>query len=683
MHLQKAFYGAIILFFALSTAFGLFLTITVDQDSDDGTEVNHLYWHEQGYDSSNNYLGKRSVEEYGVGLRFHVPDLNQGDDIAYARLRLPSFGSVITSSANLVIEGVLQQSPTTFSQQERPSQKTPKTRTKIKWAITKNWDKGKKDVPLYYSSPDIAPLINEILDLPGWGTGSEGKKIALTISDDSHSFEDNYVVFDDYHSNKPHTTPALLEACKTVYDTFQGRELLGKVTDTSVDVNLYPLIATDVYIEYGTSPGLYDARTILYSNQPPVHAFAIRISPLKSDTRYYYRLRYRRTGNLYYQAGEEHTFHTQRSEGETFVFAVQADEHIQKMHKYPQKTDNMKLYEQTLQNIADGHPDFLLSVGDFADTEFYQGFNAKNLQDAKERYLMQRAYVDQIGHSIPFYLTLGNHEGEQGWYYFDKSKEDEFENLALISTWARKEIFPNPRPDWFYTGNHDYMPDIGFREDYYAWEWGDGLFVVLSPYWYTVKRPEKYEDAWLWTLGKSQYDWLYETLHHSDAKWKFIFIHHLTSSTVQKAWPYFHPYYGRGGIEIAKYKVRGWPSFEWGGEDKDGNYVFDQKRPGWTHGAVHDLLMNEKATVVFHGHDHFFAKQDLDGIVYLECPQPGNASYNFGFIESSGYIYGDFHPNSGHIQVTVHPDYVKIEYVRAYLPGDGNNGEIAYSCIIN
>ena len=205
---------------------------------------------------------------------------------------------------------------------------------------------------------------------------------------------------------------------------------------------------------------------------------------------------------------------------------------------------------------------------------------------------------------------------------------------------------------------------------------------MIDPFWTTRNKPAKYEDGWCWTFGKTQYDWLYETLHGSNAKWKFVFTHHLASTTAQYKWPYIQPYYGRGGIEVAKYKVNSWPSFEWGGEDQKGNYIFDQKRPGWAHGAVHDMLVKEKVTIVFHGHDHFFAKQDLDGIVYQECPQPGCSSYNMGYQVSSGYIYGDFLPNSGHVQVSVGPDEVKVDYIRAYLPGDGINGEITYSYTI-
>jgi hypothetical protein len=656
-------------------------TGTIIQNSDDGTEMNKILWFESGLQSSLDVLGKDHLDRFDVGLRFHLEDLDQGEEIAFARLRLASFGGEWTSSARFLIEGVLQDSPSGFSQKERPSTKRPKTRNKIVWEISESWFEGDLEIPLWYSSPDLAPVLNEILSLPNWGSGPEGKTIVLTIGIlDTNPEETNYVTFSDFNKGSAEKkSPAVIEIYKTTYDTFLGKEFLGRVTDRSVTVNLYSLVDTDVCIQYGTSPGVYPFQTTCYLRQPAEEPIEIILENLRPDTRYYYRLLYRRTNEGRFEAGGEGTFHTQRPRGASFAFSIHSDEHLQAMHKLPQNTKNMQLYTLTLGNIADGSPDFVLSLGDFAHTEFTIGRSVKNLQEAKERYLLQRSYLDPFDHSIPFYLVIGNHEGEQGWHYYDNPHKEKFNNLAFLSTAARKAIVPNPYPDGFYTGNEEWMPDFGYREDYYAWEWGDALFVVIDPFWTTRKKPTKYENAWYWTLGKTQYDWLHDTLHGSDAKWKFVFTHHLTSSTVQFTWPYTQPFYGRGGIEVAKYKVNNWPSFEWGGEDQKGNYIFDQKRPGWSHGAIHDMLVKEKVTILFHGHDHFFAKQDLDGIVYQECPQPGSAAYNFGFKNSSGYIYGDFLPNSGHVQVSVGPDEVKVEYIRAYLPGDGINGEIAYS----
>jgi len=39
---------------------------------------------------------------------------------------------------------------------------------------------------------------------------------------------------------------------------------------------------------------------------------------------------------------------------------------------------------------------------------------------------------------------------------------------------------------------------------------------------------------------------------------------------------------------------------------------------------IHTLMTENNGTIFFHGHDHFYGKQDEDGIVYQEVPQPSN-----------------------------------------------------------
>jgi hypothetical protein len=625
-------------------------TLTVIQNSDDGTELDSLLWQEDGYKNSHNYLGREKLKRYEGGFRFDAEALHAGEKATFARLRFPSFGSKIESCVVLTIEGVLQQSPSTFSQDERPSGKFPKTRNRVQWKITKNWEEGSAKVPCYYSSPNIAPIVNEILALPGWGEGPEGKRIAFTIRDASPYFEN-------------------------VYDTFLGPEHLGRVTDRSVTVHLYSLIDVDVFIEYGTASGNYPFRTRAYLDRPAESPIEIPVHSLLPDRRYYYRLAFRKAGTETFEKGAERSFHTQRGRDARFSFSVIADEHLQAMLKHPQNADAMELYGITLKNIRDDDPDFLISMGDFAHTEYATGRNAKNLMEATKRYLDQRRFLAEVTHSIPFFLAIGNHEGEQGWLYY--IKKDFSMNLAVSSTLARKATVPLPNRGGFYRVSRETMPDLIARESYFAWEWGDALFVVLDPYWNTKVKPSKSSDGWGWTLGQDQYEWLFEILRNSRARWKLVFIHQLTSTMINPKIPNSH--YGRGGIEIAKYKVAGLPSFEWGGEDEYGKMVFQQKRPGWSHGPVHDLLVEQNVAIVFHGHDHFFAKQDLDGIVYLECPQPGDPTYSFGYKKAGNYQHGDFFPNSGHVCVTVDPDLLQVDYVRAYLPGDGVNGEKAYT----
>jgi hypothetical protein len=262
--------------------------------------------------------------------------------------------------------------------------------------------------------------------------------------------------------------------------------------------------------------------------------------------------------------------------------------------------------------------------------------------------------------------VLGNHEAEQGWRLAGPT-----DNLAVWATNARKLLYLNPEPDDFYTGSTTEDPFVGLRENYYAWEWGDALFVALDPYWYTRYWPVRSLERWDWTLGRTQYDWLRQVLADSDATFKFVFCHHVTGGLTR---------YGQGGIEAARHALGGRGSFEWGGENEDGEYGFDERRPGWGL-PIHDLMAEHDVAAFFHGHDHVFVKQDLDGIVYQECPQPGDASYGLGTCPER-YTHGDMLPNAGHLRVTVAPEQTRVEYIRAYLPGDGPNGEVAYSYTI-
>jgi hypothetical protein len=129
-------------------------------------------------------------------------------------------------------------------------------------------------------------------------------------------------------------------------------------------------------------------------------------------------------------------------------------------------------------------------------------------------------------HSVPFFLVLGNHDGES------PARGD-----TLWATKTRKALIPNPYGNHFYKANPDTLGDLGTIDDYFAWEWGDALFIALDPYRYTLERPGRGETNqrgnWFWTLGEQQYRWLQKTLQESRAKYKFVFIHHLVGGADQ------------------------------------------------------------------------------------------------------------------------------------------------------
>ncbi len=337
---------------------------------------------------------------------------------------------------------------------------------------------------------------------------------------------------------------------------------------------------------------------------------------------------------------------------------MEADPHLDEQ-------SNPEIYKRTLQNILVDNPDFLLDLG---DTFMSDKLIVKNYDEVVNRHLLLRSYFDLTCHSVPLFFVIGNHEGELGWNLNGTSQ-----NLALWATTIRKLNYPNPAPDNFYTGNTAVENFVGLSEDYYAFEWGDALFIVLDPYWYTTTKPGKSGDNWDWTLGDQQYNWFRQTLENSDATFKFVFCHQLVGGKDME---------GRGGSKYAKY-------YEWSGLNEDGSWGFDEKRPGWGK-PIHRLMVENNVTIFFHGHDHFFAKQDLDGVVYQLVPQPSHPNYKrAGQATNYGYINGDILPNSGHLRVTVSNSIVTVDYVRAYLPGDEKpgegriNGKVDFSYTIN
>ncbi len=419
---------------------------------------------------------------------------------------------------------------------------------------------------------------------------------------------------------------------------YPGNVILGRPTDSSVTASVMMNSKSKIFIGYG-SEGSFDKQTetIELNVGEPRH---IILGGLKANTAYSYRIMDAGAGKQILPASGNYSFHTARPPGSSFTFAVQADSHLDG-NCLPE------LYNATLANELASHPDFLIDLGD----TFMTG-KIPERKDALEQYLAQRYYLGLIGNSAPIFLTLGNHDGEEA----SKKGACEKDGLAVWSCETRKKYFPNPAPDSFYSGNMEKQPYAGQRQNYYSWEWGNALFVILDPYWYS-RANKGGNSPWGMTLGKQQYDWLSKTLRNSQAKFKFIFIHQLVGGLDKN---------GRGGSEAV-------PLFEWGGHEKDGTDTFAKNRPGWEK-PIHDLFVETRVSVVFHGHDHFFAKQDKDGIIYQLVPQPANKNLKRHQATEYGYEKGDFLPNSGFISVNVSPERIKIEYIRTAAGTMRNQG---------
>ena len=440
--------------------------------------------------------------------------------------------------------------------------------------------------------------------------------------------------------------------------------VLGRVTDKSVTVSAVVKASVEGFFEYGTVAGNYSNKTSLmkFAANQPIEAL---LESLQPDTRYFYRLQFRKTGEKDFTPRPENHFHTQRAADSTFTFAIQGDSHPER----PQMSEP-NLYTRTLLNAAADKPDFYFCMGDDFSVA---PVREVDFDSVVARYTLQRPFLGLVAQSAPVFLLNGNHEQAS---LFNFNQTDERHAVAVHAQNARNRFFPTPAPDAFYSGDTEPLPAIGLRRDYCAWTWGDALFVILDNYWHSPAQVDSGfreqdlgggkggrghdRDWWALTLGDAQYQWFKRTLEQSRAKYKFVFAHHVLGS-------------GRGGVDECDL-------YEWGGRNKRGDWEFAQKRPGWEL-PIHQLMVKHGVTIFFQGHDHLFCRQERDGIVYQEVPMP--ADHGYQTYNEERYQSGVKLPNSGHLRVTVSPENVKVEYVRSFLPKDetaqNKTGDVAHS----
>ena len=427
--------------------------------------------------------------------------------------------------------------------------------------------------------------------------------------------------------------------------------VLGRPTGSSITSSVMFNQAEEFYFEYGTSSGVYNASSINFTAAPNVPVEA-DITGLSANTRYYYRLKHHAVWASTYNTSSEYTFHTQRAVGSEFSFTVEADEHLY------DKKGVQSIYNICLDNQAKDKPDFMFSLGDtFGDDHTAFTITSDTLDELHRFY---RPFLGRITHSVPFYFCLGNHEGENDYYMLQNPPN----NLAIMGTLWRKYYYPNPYPNNFYTGNTEVEPyGVGTPENYYAWTWGNALFVVLDVYRNECDTSPK-PQGWNWSLGQPQYDWLKTTLEGSQAQYKFVFAHHVRGQ-------------GRGGILEAKL-------YEWGGYEQNGtSYTFPANRPTMAK-PIHQLFIDNGVTIFFQGHDHVFAHEVMDNITYQAVPMPSDSTYMIGKLANADAYVSDTLDGTGHIRVKINPTCVKVDYVKAYLPADTlsgqhHNGEIGFT----
>ena len=92
-------------------------------------------------------------------------------------------------------------------------------------------------------------------------------------------------------------------------------------------------------------------------------------------------------------------------------------------------------------------------------------------------------------------------------------------------------------------------------------------------------------------------------------------------------------------------------------------------------------MVENGVTAYFHGHDHQYAYEIVDGIVYQEVPSPGMTGSGFNLYSENDPNTIRVLPNSGHLRVTISPnqDLATVDYVRSDSTVPGTNGQVTYS----
>ncbi len=246
------------------------------------------------------------------------------------------------------------------------------------------------------------------------------------------------------------------------------------------------------------------------TSKTPTYVHRIELDRLKPGTKYYYRV---------IQLGVDtqiETFRTPRDDGHLKV-AVSGDS-----RSVP------KIWSKVMDSIANKNPDILLLTGDIASTRKYSPWK-------KEFFLPQTMKVIS---SVGFYNAVGNHEG---W-------------SANTKAFTQAPASPSK------------------KQEYYSFEIGNALFVVLS----TQHKINK---------GSDQYNFLESVLKNSDKTWKIIIFHKSA-------------YVGGGHGEYTPMKK-----------------------------AAEELFSKYKVDLALSGHSHFYQRNYVDGVYHLTVAGGGAGLY--------------------------------------------------------
>jgi hypothetical protein len=361
----------------------------------------------------------------------------------------------------------------------------------------------------------------------------------------------------------------------------------------------------------------------------------IQLTGLLPSSEYYYRVFLRFGGDSYSSPRAVHSFQTKRGIGESFRFAIWADPHRRIYGTGRGYWPEWDVFDGMLVNET---IDFIIDLGDTWDlckgygklrTKGLPGLYSSVMRLTRNGYSGYRG-VSDVCADHAYYLARGNHEGLS-----DYDKKPTRKTLRTLM----KLFVPNPDGMTYPQGG---SMDSDYDQGYFAFEWGDALFVVMDVVKYKTTEDVEPSSA-RFHIGEAQLLWLTSVLQNSTQRWKFIFTHHLFGGGTN---------YGRGGAAFA----------------------FDYEQ------AQIQSLAEQYGAHIFHAHDHLLAKGWANGVLYYCCGLAWGAQfdyitrndenysvlYPYGFISTSCNSVPPACENNGYMVVEVSPTQVKIQY-KSYL----------------
>ncbi|MCP4248083.1 MAG: metallophosphoesterase [bacterium] len=227
-------------------------------------------------------------------------------------------------------------------------------------------------------------------------------------------------------------------------------------------------------------------------------------------------------------------------------------------------------------------PDVIIHVGDHAMVDGKSAAGTADEDPQKfARYLKWRNFWARLLKRATLYVCIGNHEAECG--YQQSADQGTLSAQQKQATIARKRYVPNPTAATYRWGgesegavsdNPSWVPsldaifDAAYRqtycehsengsplENYFAWDWGNVLFVVCDVFRYTEPGDpsmpigtggEHARGGPTWTLGALQEQWLANVLRQSAAVHKIVLMHHSPGGAQVHAFGGSPNWYGRG-----------------------------------------------------------------------------------------------------------------------------------------